>query len=72
VLVLSEVVVVVVVSLDVLASQYSVPAVQVPVAWAEIFWLYTPAINIIANAILDRCKCCKNMIMYSLGKLIYG
>jgi hypothetical protein len=44
----------VVVLVEVLASQFSVPAVQVPVACAEIFGVYAMAINKSANAIDDR------------------
>jgi hypothetical protein len=56
VLVLVEVLVFVfvVVLVEVLASQFSVPAVQVPVACAEIFGVYAMAINKSANAIDSR------------------
>ena len=35
----------VVVLVEVLASQFSVPAVQVPVACAKMFWLENPTLN---------------------------
>ena len=51
-----------VVLVEVLASQFSVPAVQVPVACAKMFWLENPTLNKI-SATFNSLIC---IIMYSL------